>query len=88
MSRGPSTIQSVLFNETHSVEVRGQPGAIPPQIPPQKRGRLEENPVSAMQMESARSLDVRVKSSMKMEWSHDRYRYSFQSYRPSRILNQ
>lgn len=46
ISRGPSTILPVLSNETHSVEVRGRPGAIPPQTPPQKR-RLEENPVSS-----------------------------------------
>lgn len=47
ISRGPSTILSVLFNVTHSVEVRGQPGAISPQTPPQKRRRLEETPVSS-----------------------------------------
>lgn len=47
ISRGSSTIVPVLFNETHSVEVSGQPGAIPPQTPPQKRRRLEENPVSS-----------------------------------------
>lgn len=45
MSRGPSTILSALFNEINPVEVRGQSGAIPPQKPPQKRRRLEENPV-------------------------------------------
>lgn len=47
ISRGPSTILPVLFNDTHSMEVRGQPGVIPPQTPPQKRRRLEENLVSS-----------------------------------------
>lgn len=47
ISRGPSPILPVLFNDIHSVEVRGQPGAIPPQTPPQKRRRLEENLVSS-----------------------------------------
>lgn len=47
ISSGPSTILTILFNETHSVEVSGQPGAIAPQTPPQKRRRLEENPVSS-----------------------------------------
>lgn len=45
ISMWPSTVLPVLFNETDSVEVRGQLGAIPPQIPPRKRRRLEENTV-------------------------------------------
>lgn len=47
ISRGPSTTLPSLFNEIHSVEGRGQPGAILPQTPPQKRRRLEENLVSS-----------------------------------------
>lgn len=47
VSRGPSTILSVLFNETHSMEVLGQPGAVLPQKPPQKRRSFEEDPVNA-----------------------------------------
>lgn len=43
VSSGSSTMLQVLFNDTHSVEVRGQPGATPPQNSPRKRRRLEEN---------------------------------------------
>lgn len=47
MSRGQSTIVPALFNEINPVEIRGEPGAIPPQTRPQKRRRLEENPVDS-----------------------------------------
>lgn len=62
ISRGPSTILPVLFNETHSLEIRGQTEAIAPQPFPRKRRRLEENTVPSNADGESPDLNVRSKS--------------------------